>query len=89
MTTVKNKSNFQEFEITRNDEDKRNRNMEEEISPSLSDTGSHCVGEHLELICLAGSVKPKTKQDVRYLSTDSEKWKTVKMVSRERNSTGK
>ena len=34
-------------------------------------------------------MKPKGKQGVRYLSTDSEKWKTIKIVSGGRSSTGK
>lgn len=89
MTTGKNKSNFWEFKTMWNDEDKRGRNIEEEIQPSLSNTGDQCVGENSELICLSGPVKPKGKQGVRYLSTDSEKWKTIKIVSGGRSSTGK
>ena len=57
----KHKSNFQELEITRNDEDESNRNMEEEIQPSLSNTGDQCVGKHSEFMGLTGSVKLKVK----------------------------
>ena len=45
--------------------------------------------KRLEVVRLTGSVKPQFRQVVRYLPTDSEEWKTVKIFSRGGKGTGK